>query len=244
MKNIVLLVLTAFISFSGYSQKVELALNLRKGNTYYQSSVTKMDIHQEVQGQNIDIKSTITCTVSFMVIDANDSPYTLQTKYDSLSLFMEMPGGRPGLNSSDSSDFSKIMATITRFAFTVYMYKTGRIKRISSLEENIDKIINGTVIPEEQKAPLKAQLLQSFGEKAFKGSFETITHIFPAREVGVGEVWEVNTQMESMMSGKRVTEYALKESTKDHYLIEGNSVTSTEDKDTHMPVGGMNMNIC
>lgn len=240
MKRTSLLLLSILLFGASYSQKHNVSLNLMTGTTYYQISVSNAAIHQVIDGSDFDITTTIAGSISFKVLSVTDSVYELQTSYDSLAMTIKMPQGTTYFSSSSSDNiFSMIVSKMKGHPFKVYMYKTGEIKRITGIEELVEKAISGVAaLPEQQVAQIKQQLLQAYGEKAFKGSFETVTNILPGKQVQLNEKWEVVTNMETLMAAKRLATYTLTGIDENYFTIEGTTTMQTEDKDAYMPIGG------
>jgi hypothetical protein len=82
-------------------------------------------------------------------------------------------------------------------------------------------------------------LKQAYGEAAFKGNIEMVTAIYPKTKVSKGDEWEISTKMESGMSGNINSTYKLSESTKEYYVIDGQSKITTEDKDAYVEMNGV-----
>lgn len=240
MKRISLLLISILLFGASYSQKHNVLLNLKAGTTYYQTSVSNASIHQVIDGSGFDMTTTIAGSISFKVLSQTDSVYELQTSYDSLAMTIKLPQGVTYFSSSSADNiFSMIVSRMKGHPFKVHMYKTGAIKSITGIEELIEKAISAVAaLPEQQVAQIKQQLLQAYGEKSFKGSFETVTNILPGKQVGLNEKWEVVTNMESMMAAKRLTTYTLTGVDETHFTIEGSTTMQTEDKDAYMQIAG------
>lgn len=240
MERISLLLIAILLFGASHAQNHNVSLNLKTGDTYYQTSVSNATIHQVIDGADFDMSTTIAGVISFKVLGATDSLYELQTSYDSLAMVIKMPQGVTTFSSSGSDNlFSMILSQMKGHPFTVQMFKTGAIKSVSGIEELVEKAISGVAaLPAQQVAQIKQQLLQAYGEKSFKGSFETVTNILPGKQVGLNEKWEVVTNMESMMAAKRSTTYTLTGVDANYFTIEGTTTVQTEDKDAYMQIAG------
>jgi len=93
---------------------------------------------------------------------------------------------------------------------------------------------------ESQIQQIRKQLMDSYGEKSFKGSIETVTYLFPKKEVAVGNEWMVKTKLESTMEADVTTTYVLVKDDGKYWIIEGKSVIETE-KNNKVVSNGMEM---
>lgn len=222
------------------AQQFSPALTLVKGNHYHQASKAKMKIYQKIDGKETEVTTGVTASVTFTVIDVNDSLYTMKTKYDSLGLTVEAGGTFQNFSSAEPTHpFSSLLTAATQHSFTMLVYKTGKIKSVTGITEVIDMLVNAVPgIAPDKKEALKEQLINAYGEAAFKGSFESVTNIFPAKRVKLNEKWEVVTQLESLMASTKKTLYHLKEVTDDTFIIHGTSFEKSANKDAYMPIDG------
>lgn len=240
-KSSLFLIGLLLLSFYASAQKVSPQLNLVKGATYSTISKNVSRINQTINGQPMEINMVINGKISFNVAGIRDSLYDMQVKYDSLSLHMNLPTGEMTFSSERGTDpFSVIMAKIKLRSFTVVISKKGRIISVAGIEPLITEIING--IPDvngQQKTQAMNQMKQSFGENAFKGSFEMFTYIFPTNKVAKNDKWIVDTELQSTLSAKLHTVYALTDITADSYVINGISTVSTDEKSSGSELNGM-----
>jgi hypothetical protein len=236
------LITCLLFSYGAVAQKMALQLNLVKGNTYYNISRSAATINQTIQGQAMEINMVIAGKTSFTVTGIRDSLYDMQVKYDSLNLQMQLPNGNLNASTEGSAAdiFSAILAKLKSKPFLLVMSKTGRVQSVSGLEAIFNEIINGFPnVPAEQKAQASNQMMQSFGEKAFKGSIELYTYIFPAGKVAKNEKWVIDSELQSNISAKVHTVYSLKDVTPQHYIIEGIATIGTDDKNASVKLNDM-----
>jgi len=245
MKTIFILIFTSTILISCQSQQSQLFLNLEKGKEYRQSINSKATIIQDINGQKINIVMTIKGVLTFEVKSITNSGYSMNTKYDKLSMSMQMPQGEMEFSSenNDPNDiFSNIFSAMTNENFELTMSKTGKITELKNIEVLWETAINKfEQLNEMQKEQIRAQIMNAYGAEALKGNIEMVTAIYPDKTVSKGDVWTINTKLESGMSSKMTTEYEFVESTSEYVLIKGNSKIETEDKDAYIETNGMPM---
>ena len=212
-----------------------------KGDSYHQASKAKMKIYQSIAGKETELTTRVAASVTFTVIDVNDSLYTMKTKYDTLGLTVEtLQTFQHFSSAAPNHPFSSLLTEATQHSFTVLVYKTGKIKSVTGITELINTVVNNFAgISPDEKEEAKLRLTNAYGEAAFKGSFESVTNIFPDRVVKLDEKWEVVTELESLMASTKKTLYHLKEVTDDTFVIYGTSFEKTANKNAYKPVDGI-----
>lgn len=99
--------------------------------------------------------------------------------------------------------------------------KLVEVKNIENLYADLPKIFPDAT--DAQKAQYKTQMEQSFGEKAFRGSFQDDFPVFPGKPVGLNDSWMATTGIESIISFKINTTYTLQSIMATAYQIHGES---------------------
>lgn len=238
--------LCLFILFSVCNaQKYNLSLNLSKNKTYTHTTCSNLVINQIIDNKPFDVTMSITATMAYKVTEIKDSVYTMEVKYKSLKMSITLMDKLTEY-SSNKDDETDIMSTmfglIIDKPFFVNMTKSGKIREI----RNIDTVFSGILenfpsLSNEQKEQLKEQLKQSYGEKAFKGSIEILTAIFPEKKVSLNEKWKINTKLGSGFDANLETIFELIEVNEDNYIIAGTSDFNTINKDAYTKTNGKEM---
>jgi hypothetical protein len=228
-----------------FGQKVTLALNLTKGNTYYITSHAKMDISQTVKGQQQDITTTINGRVSYKVTAVKDSVYVMEVRYESIGMQMAMQGQNFDFYSGkkDTSDiFSTLLSGLINKPFSIVITRKGKILSIDNMEnlyagmfDNLPQLTAG------QKTQVKAQIMKSFGPDSFRGTMEQAIAVYPEAKVAKNDQWVVNTKVESVMTAKTKTTYTLDDITENTYNLHGVAVIQSDDKDEYKEANGLPM---
>lgn len=244
MKRILALLIGFGFIISSPAQKIKLALNLTKGATYAQHTISSMSLIQHVNGQEMNINMDIKGTLFYKVTDIQDSVYHMEVKYEDLLMKMALPGTDKEFSSAkaDSTDImSTVLGALKNKPFYIKMTKTGKITEVT----NFDALFAGAFeqlhqLPEAQKQQIREQLEKSYGEKAMKGGFEMVTAIFPDKPVAKGDKWEIKTRLEATMPASVKTIYELKEITDAYAVISGASKMET-DKEAYVQSNGMQL---
>lgn len=243
MRKLLLFILLAAFTQSVFGQKQKLGFNLMIGQTYYHVMQSSSSIKQEINGQEINIDITLSGRMAFKVTNLENTVYSMDVSYEQLAMTMKLPNGEMIFNSEkdDKSDiFSSILAEIKGKQFLVKMSGIGKIVEVENLDFIFENMLNKfPALTLVQKQQIKTQLKQAYGGKAFKGSFEMITAIYPNTAVAKGGIWEIKTILETGFAATLITSFELKDKTESYNLIVGKGKIVTMDKDAYTQVNGM-----
>src|SRR6185437_1447641 len=243
MKRLLILIfITAFFQ-TVFAQKQKLGFNLVVGKTYYQIMQSSSDIEQDIKGQKVSINLTISGQIAFKVTNLIDTIYDISVSYHQLAMSMKLPNRDVSFNSDNKDEndiFSQLLSAIIDKPFFIKMTTLGRIVEVKNIdsvfEEALDKF---SKLSETQKQQMMGQLMQSFGEKSFKGNFEMITAIYSNNRVEKGDTWTTKTNLETGMAATLITTFELKDKVENYNLIIGNGNIETLKKDAYTQVNGM-----
>lgn len=230
---------------SAFGQSVELKLNLELGKVYPQLMHSKALVIQDINGQKINIDVTLGGKLTYLIKAVGENDYQMEVEYKRLSMSMSFPQGSANFDSEkkDKSDaFSTLLGEMVNKPFQITMTKIGKITDVKNIEPLIEDVLSHfTELPAEQLAQLKEQFLKSFGEEAFKASFESLSAIYPSKPVAKGENWKIKTTMGSGsgMTADVMSTYTLSAIDSKSHVIVGNSIITSTNSDTYSPVNGM-----
>ena len=243
MKKILGFVFLLLLVTSCEAKKERLELNLTKGETYTQQMASSMSILQTINGQEVKTNMSVHGNMTYKVIDIQNSVYEIEVRYESLALKMSMPGGTMEFSSekNDANDIlSTLLGVMKNKPFLVKMTKTGKVNEVKNIENLFsDMFIKTPTLNEMQQQQIRQQLMQAYGEQAFKGNLEMCSAIFPDSTVAKGDKWVIKTKLESGMAANMETSYELKETEDTFYIISGISKIATADKDAYIQSNGM-----
>jgi hypothetical protein len=207
-----------------------------------------MTIIQNIRGQQQIVSTIISGKVSHKVTAVKDSIYELEVVYESLAMNLIIGDKNIIDVNSDDKDkqdmISKIFSSILHKAITVVINKGGKVLEI----RNSDNLYSGMFdnfpqLTEAQKAQFKNQLQQSFGDNAFKASFQDAFAMFPNTAVGVNDKWVTTTTMESVILAAITTNYAMKDITNDMFIIHGDATIHSTGDAGYKEINGMPMRV-
>jgi hypothetical protein len=231
MKTFLTTFLLTVLVIAANAQKVKPALDLAKGETYYNITVTNSTISQTLNGQEVTYNVTMSGKTAFKVIDITDTVYNMEVIYKSIGMKMQSPQATMDFNSDTPNPQdvpSRLLAALRDKPFLVSISKNGRVLSVQNIDKIMTSVFDGmTSVDSTQKMQLKAQFTQSFGEAAFKGNLEQTLAIYPGKKVAKNDTWVINTKLESTMSANISTTYQLMDITDAVYVIHGEGKLAT-----------------
>lgn len=218
------------------AQKVWPKLNLQKNKHYINNSTVTGKVIQTINGQPLEIITTIKSKVLFTVISITDSLYSMQVQYDSLSLRVELPNADLNFSAEKPSEkdfISAILSKIKGQPFRLTLSSTGRIISVDSIESIIKKAAdNLSTIPADQRQQAAAQVTEAFGTAQFKATITASMQIYPPAPVAKAEVWEIDNIAEGRIKTARHILYNINQVTPQAYIIQGSAMINTIETDT------------
>ena len=243
MKKIFLLFVIFTITQSIFGQKENLKFNLNIGETYNLSMKSSSIINQEINGQKTHIALSTYSKIAFKIIGFKDTVYDMKVSYEGMVLTMKLPNGKDTTFSSNKKDQPDILSSFLEGLkgkpFFIKMTNLGKIVELKNMDSIFENIFEQTQnFPPEQIQNFKTLMLQSYGEKAFKTSFEIVTNIYSNAAVEKGNTWNINTKFESGISASLKTTYEFKDKIENYNLIIGNGNLESLDKDIYTKING------
>lgn len=236
MKKIHTLLLASIILTSIQAQSIDLSFKLEKGEEYKHITSTKSTVAQNMMGQDINMTMTVNGVTSFLVKDITNDNYEMDATYDKLSMTIEIPQGEQSYSSevSDVNDqVSSLLSEIKGKTIEVVMSKTGKVKEVRNtkvLEQTINESFEQ--LPEGERAQVKAQVMETFGDETIKRNMESVSGIYPDKPVKEGDKWIIDTNIDGDVKIKLSTEYELVDFTSEYALIKGNATIEPLDSET------------
>ena len=199
-----------------------------------QRSSADLTINEEVNGQKIDIVSTVSGNISFKVIEKSASSYILETAYTELNMSMKTPNGEVSFSSTKPYDekdiFSRLLKNMIGHSFYINMQSNGKINEIKGIDSLWTNMFSS--FPEldaDKKEQILAQLKQSYGENSIKGNIEQLTAIFPSQKVRVNEQWQNSIDLRTTMHATINNHFKLLDYNPSYFDIENHADTKTSE---------------
>lgn len=228
------------------AEKIDLVLNLENGKTYRQETSSSMNITQSFMGQEMNMEMIMDGVMLYKVTGVTDAGYEIEVTYEKLASTMKMAQGEFTFSSEDNDQgnpFSKSLSLMINKPFKMTLSKNGRVTSVQNLDELWDEIINGNEeLGEAERMALKEQMMNSYGEKSFKGNIEMAISIFPDYPVNVGDKWTVDSKVQTTVELSTSTEYEFIKVENGIAFLKGTATMNTG-KDNKMNQQGVDMEI-
>lgn len=185
------LVIALFVSCSG-NKEVELKLNLEKGNKYYYKFVNQQDITQEMMGDTVEFKQSITWGYELEVLDVVDGIMTIRTTYDHIKMSNDNQVFNLSYDSKEPLDstnmFAFVMSNFINKSFTMDVTPEGEVSNVQGFDEIFYSII--TELGEDGEMIIQ-NLRSQFSEESVSENLELGFKIFPENKVKTGDTWYI-----------------------------------------------------
>lgn len=213
-----LLILGMVFSLSACNSNLALFINAKTGDNYKYHILMNQTTNTETLGQKTTSKQEMITDYTISVADVDsEGNLTLNYKYDAVKMDIEANGTKQTIdsNSTDSDDAaSRIYKSLIGKVFTTKMTKYGEVKEISGIDEMINSMVESINLGdgEEMEAIIeqtKTSLKESFGDETLKSSIQQSTNIFPKGDVKIGDSWDINSSIKTVVQMDIKTTYTL-----------------------------------
>ncbi len=211
------LLLSAYALFAFIpATKYDLRFNLEKGKNYLYSTSANQSINQEVNGQKMDVNQSFGFDYLFEVQQKDkQGNTTINVRCDRILVKMSNPMMNVEYNSANPSpDLSNPMVKVFAAMKGESVLAMINAQGIVTSVQGTDKLINSMAakIAEKDTAKLastKEVLARQFGEAMQKSSLESLTRVYPATKVGIGDSWTITTEQNAVVPTKSDNMYKL-----------------------------------
>lgn len=240
MKNII--AICAFIYSLQLSAQQVLQYNMAVGITFTVEQEAKQHITQDLQGTDQIIENTLTGTMYFEVISANETTLTLEMSFKAMKMLMSSPSLGVIMEADTANkDEMDMMANIFKgtldIPVTITMQKTGKITSITGGEKLIESMFKAANITElAQMEASRAQFEKQFGSSALSQSIEQMTYFLPEKKVSINDTW--STVFSGNLEAKNTWTLAEYSATTSKITGTATTVMSTIDENVVMVLNG------
>ncbi len=231
MKRILfVLIATTLFSCGTQKEKVKVALDLKVGETYYQTFEMVGNMNQHMAGGqlgeerdlNIEMKSVV--RYRFDVLERDENGFAMSISYDRMVMEMKDDMGMiPEINYDsdieDTSELNKIFRSFIGEKFSVRLNNSGAIEEITGLSEMFERVMAKLPdMSEQNKMQALQQIQTQFGEDQVKQNMQYMVN-FPVEGVAIDDSWTDTINMPQFKAGYNTT-YTVKEITDSHIILD------------------------
>ncbi|OPZ94052.1 MAG: hypothetical protein BWY74_00877 [Firmicutes bacterium ADurb.Bin419] len=213
-----LLILGMVFSLSACNSNLALFINVKAGDNYKYHMLMNQTTNTETMGQKSSSTQEMTTDYTISVADVDsEGNMTLNYKYDTIKVEMETNGTKQTIdsNSSDSDDpTSGMYKKLIGKGFSTKMTKYGEIKEVSGIDDMINSMVESINSGDSEEMAsfieqTKASLKESFGDETIKSNIQQSTNIFPKTSIKIGDSWDVNSSIQTLVPLDIKTTYTL-----------------------------------
>lgn len=194
--------------------QIELKLNLDKGDKYSLVMSIKQNIEQTMGATTNTTIQNIGTGYSMEAIANEDGIISLKNTYDWNLYEMTMMGNTISYDSRKENEvnpLSEVMDAITGKSFIMKCTEEGEVKSIEGSNAIIDAIVDKmSSSDEQQKATMRQQMEQQFGEEAMVKNMGQMFLQYPKKALKIGDSWEQKVDIVSTFPMHAETVYTLK----------------------------------
>lgn len=189
---------------SGSDEKVTLALDVQKGQTFKLAMIMDQDIKTKVMGMNNDAHQEMAFYVQYDVVGPKGEGTEMKVTYNRVKYKMESAimgtlidydsdSGEPAGGNPMTAGMAESMGGLIGKSFGIVMSKQGEVVEVTGAEE-IYGSVGQDVPPQYQGENL---------EKTLQGMMA----IFPETQIGVGDTWGAESDLSGEFPLKMTTTY-------------------------------------
>ena len=188
---------------------VNLRMNLEKNKVYRLKSVSEQTINQTVNGNQQTTESKVDYTISLKMIDATADFMITEVHFDTLITKTNTMGKITSITSVKEGDvkskemgdvLSCIMNRLSKNALYVKIDFAGKpleIINIKMLPDLVMKDTSSITLEGQVATAVKSQIVSMVSDNSLKTMIGMFTWFLPARQVPVGEGWNMTQRMNS-----------------------------------------------
>jgi len=177
-------------------EKLDLKLNLKKGQKFGLKMVTDQKMSQTMMGQQQKMNQMTAIGMSFEVLAVDDNQnMSIKTTYQNIHNRMEGPMGvmeydstkpqQPGADNPMSAMYKAMVG----HSFVMKLTPKGEILEIKGIDEMIAKMIDKMATDEAMKQQMKETMKNFINEDKMKETSGSIVAALPQKPVGIGDSW-------------------------------------------------------
>lgn len=192
-------VIIAFIATSAFTlflvDKIDLKLNLKKGDSFYMLVETNQDIAQTMMGQEMKQKQIMIMGYDYDVLDVlSNGNYKIQITYKRVAFKNESDYGSTSYDSSEpeteSNPAAKSFKSLLNSNYYFICDNKGNVLEVAGLDEMIQEMIESMEFnTEEEKIAYRESLEEQYSSEDMKSQLSNSMSFYPNKSVSSGDSW-------------------------------------------------------
>ena len=186
-----------------------LKMNLEKNKVYRFKSSSEQTISQTINGNQQNIDSKTSSTVSIKMVDATADFIVAEVRFDTIIYNTNSMGKTSIISSVSEGDIkssetaavmSYFMNRLSKNALYIKMDFAGKILEIVNSKMLSDVIMKDTsaiTLTGMIGSGVKTQIKNTVSDKTLKTMIEAFTNYLPGKQVSTGDNWNVTVQVNS-----------------------------------------------
>ena len=216
LRQSLVLLAAGLVAAPAPSDKVDLRLRLKEGQTYKLTMTTAQQIDQEIQGTKQSVTQDFGFGLNYLVekVDPASGAMRVKVTYEWTSATQMTPAGKTEFDSRTQKGpvppaqrgFAALVGRgfgLTLNPFAGLSDVTGADAMVTAMVEQMDLPAG----PERQAA--EAAMRKQFNDESLKNTFDSMA-IFPEHPVDVGESWKRQATMKAMFTAIMDNTYTLR----------------------------------
>ncbi len=232
------LVVLVFIAcaFTNTAKEVKLEYIFKVGDVHEWIQTTKQTITQSVPGAGeMSVNVSLDGAMQLKVVALTPTGAKVETTYSKIKMLMKMPMGDVTMDSEGGDDTiqNKLMKTMTKKPFYIFMNKQGIIEKVEGTE-NLYSGVSELGMEPAAADQAKQSLQQAMSEQSIKASIEMSLMQYPTAKVKTGDTWKntISTALNFPMQINNTWTFEKLEGTVASIVSDGVIVTIDKDKPT------------
>ena len=181
------LVVLVFIAcaFTNPAKEVKLEYIFKVGDVHEWIQTTKQTITQSVPGAGeMSVNVSLDGAMQLKVVALTATGAKVETTYSKIKMLMKMPMGDVTMDSEGGDDTiqNKLMKTMTKKPFYIFMNKQGIIEKVEGTE-NLYSGVSELGMEPAAADQAKQSLQQAMSEQSIKASIEMSLMQYPTAKV-------------------------------------------------------------
>lgn len=212
--------------------KIQISLNLKKGQTYNQIITTEEYSTRIVNGQTLNLMTSTSRSMAYLVKKVAKNSFDIDAKYKKLSIAMKFPSDTMNFSSeygNDPNSFSHVLYEVKDKPFFVQIGKDGEVYEVKDIDLIFTDLFAKLSYPQKNNVRhIEEEIFKEFGSSAIKNNLGRLVSILPDQSVKVGDTWGITSRSDAGGGTTMKFTYQYRGMTDSVYLIHVDGVIKSE----------------